>query len=625
MAISIIYGVSLILLFISFFLVRKSSKKMNLIFSFILECVFIFCYNTIFSYLMNLLHIPITLITLSIMNTLISIFLLYKIKTKNLIQKYDYNKYDLFMCLLSIIIVLVIGYFRFGFPFNVVYETSDPGIHFWTSIDFMDYNQLLNHVTDNAVDFSTRQFASYTNVGILFKIFSPFIGKVHLCNIYIIFDLVTLFLSIMLFYILLRISLKRVNKVFIFIFSILYMLGYPLNNVIFGFFYSGHVINIIITFVIIYKLYSREYFNERLFLLILAILNLTIFFTYYFYVPVIYASEFIYFLHQNYKSKKKLFNKTLWLKILMILCVPTLVGVMYFVIPNIGNNDTNIITQIGLDGYYYSDVISNFILFFPFILWYFIYGIKMRTFNFEFNLLLFSIAFMIFITVLVFCNISSLYYLSKMYYLLWFIMFYIFVYVCDKLIKDNKNFIYSFFIVYIILVLNAIFGLEDIIMNKNQMEINKSSTSHILDIYHYNFDKIKNSSDNYIFTSNELKMLNEILDKKPTNVITNSQNSSPYQRIWIDALFWKEKINATENKLYDYIYREEYINLSHNNCQEVYNSKYDNFLIFYRQLNYQYYYGSDFSKYIRNDYSGLDSCIDCDIYRYDDGILIQKK
>ena len=51
----------------------------------------------------------------------------------------------------------------------------------------------------------------------------------------------------------------------------------------------------------------------------------------------------------------------------MILFVPTLVGVMYFVIPNIGNNDTNIITQIGLDGYYYSDVISNFILFFPFI------------------------------------------------------------------------------------------------------------------------------------------------------------------------------------------------------------------------------------------------------------------
>ena len=625
MAISIIYCVSLILLFISFFLVRKSSKKTNFLFVLILGFVFLFCYNTIISYLMNLLHIPITLITLSIINTLISIFLLYKIKTRKLIQEYYYNKYDIFMCFASIIIILIIGYFRFDFPFNVVYETSDPGIHFWTSIDFMDYNQLLNHVTDNAVDFSTRQFATYTNVGILFKIFNPFIGKAYLCNIYIIFDLVTIFISSMLFYILLRISLKNVNKVFIFIFSILYMLGYPLNNVIFGFFYSGHAINIIITLVIIYKLYNREYFNEKLFLVILGALNLTIFFTYYFYAPVIYVSEFIYFLHQNYKFNKKLFNKNLWLKILMILCIPTLIGVMYFVIPNIGNSDTNIITQIGLDGYYYSDVISNFLLFFPFILCYFIYSIKMRTFNFEFNLMLFSIVFMIFMTILVFFNISSLYYLSKMYYLLWFIMFYIFVYACDRLINDNKNFVYSFFMFYIILVLNAIFGLEDIIMNKNQMEINKSSTSHILDIYNYNFSKLKDSSDNYILTSDELKMLNEILDRKPTNVITNSQIGPAYQRIWVDALFWKEKITATENKLYDYICIDEYINVHNNILQEIYNSKYDNFLIFYRQLNYQYYYGSDVPKYIINDYSDLNNCVNCNIYRYDDGVLIQKK
>ena len=598
---SIIYIVSFIFLFISFLLFKKSNKKLNIIYTIILGFVFIFCYNAITSYLLNFLFIKINLISLSVVNMLISIFICYKIKTTKKIQKYYFDIKDLIICIISIIIVLIIGYLRFGFPFNVVYETSDPGIHFWTSLDFMQQSKLLNHVTNTSVDFSTRQFASYTNVGILFKVFTPFIGKASLCNIYVICDLITIFISLILFYILVNISTKKTNKTFIFILSILYTLGYPLNNIIFGFFYSGHAVNIIISLLIMFKLYKKEYFSSKCFVVILTIINITLFFTYYFYVPVVYASEFIYLIYEN---KKKL-NKKFFLNILFVFVIPTIIGIFYFVVPNIGNNDTNVITQIGLDGYYYSDVISNFALFLPFVIYYITDKLKNKTDSFLLNLIIISFVFIFGLFIFVCLDVASLYYLSKMYYLIWFLMFYIMGLVFDKLIINNRLLVNCFLICFILLCLNSIFNFEGMVINKNKMDINKREKSHILDIYNYNFEKINNSKNDYILTSNDLKLLNNLEELNPTNVITT--NNIRYQKIWIDALFWKEKINTTENMLYEYLFNMESISLSTDILDEINKSRYNDFLIFKRDSYYE-----------------LSDNINIKIYQYDDGIFIRK-
>ena len=92
---SIIYIVSFIFLFISFLLFKKSNKKLNIIYTIILGFVFIFCYNAITSYLLNFLFIKINLISLSVVNMLISIFICYKIKTTKKIQKYYFSSFYL--------------------------------------------------------------------------------------------------------------------------------------------------------------------------------------------------------------------------------------------------------------------------------------------------------------------------------------------------------------------------------------------------------------------------------------------------------------------------------------------------------------------------------------------------
>lgn len=618
MVISVIYILSLIILFMSFLYIKKSEKKLNIIYTILLQLVFIFCYNSIISYFLNLFYIKVNLISLSLVNIITTVILIINIKKNKKKQEYYFHCSDLILTILSLLIIILIFYFRFGFPFNIVYETSDPGVHFWTSLDFFENSKLLNHVTNTAVDFSTRQFASYANLGILFKIFNPFLGKIYLSKIYVLFDLATLFMSLNLFYILVKISNKNINKIFIFLLSILYMLGYPLNNIIFGFFYSGHAINIIILLLIIFKLYKQEYFSNKIFILILCIINLTLFFTYYFYVPIIYGAEFIYFIYQNKVLKRKIINKNLCLDIIYTMIIPLILGVAYFVIPNIGNNDTNIITQIGLDGYYYNNAISNFILFLPFTLYYFIFNIKNKKFNLLFNMLSLSLLFLLFLYILVFFDIVSLYYVSKVYYLLWLELFIISIHVCNKLFEKNKTLILSFIIIYIFLCINSVFGLENMIINQNKLEINKREVANILDVYNYNFEKIRNSKSDYILTNKELDILNDIYRFKPTNVIINY--GIRYQKVWIDAYFWKEKVTTTENKLYDYIFNGDYISLDASILDTIQNSKYDNFLLFYRQGNYNKLE----NYYLLNNYFILNANNGIAMYNYDNAIFIRK-
>ncbi|MDO4382779.1 MAG: hypothetical protein Q4C39_07005, partial [Clostridia bacterium] len=54
----------------------------------------------------------------------------------------------------------------------------------------------------------------YINVGILFKIFAPFIGEFYLYKILILFDLSTLFLMGLLFYSLVRKNNKEYADIF---------------------------------------------------------------------------------------------------------------------------------------------------------------------------------------------------------------------------------------------------------------------------------------------------------------------------------------------------------------------------------------------------------------------------
>ena len=83
----IVYGISIILIFINYILFKKTNKKIDILKQIVYGIVLLFCYNALVCYILTFFTIPITLEGLSFINLLISIPMIgYIAKTKK-IQK----------------------------------------------------------------------------------------------------------------------------------------------------------------------------------------------------------------------------------------------------------------------------------------------------------------------------------------------------------------------------------------------------------------------------------------------------------------------------------------------------------------------------------------------------------
>ena len=288
---SIFYILSNILLIFSFIIIKKSNEKMNIVHWIFISLILLFCYNSIIVFMLSSLNIPSYLYILGIINSCLSGILLKKFKNKK--QEYYCKKSDIIATIVIALITLGVMIARFGLPFNIAYESCDPAIHFWTAKDFYEQSYLLNKVTDKTiVNFETRLTGSYTNLGLIFKVVSPLMNDFDLYIIYILFDIWMIFLSGMLFYILISNTKNKTTFIISLICTIMYFLGYPLNNVIFGFFYSGHAVTIINLILILSKYLYDKKFNKNILIIMFSIIMFGLFFTYYFYAPVVFISLF---------------------------------------------------------------------------------------------------------------------------------------------------------------------------------------------------------------------------------------------------------------------------------------------------------------------------------------------
>lgn len=245
---SYIYILSSVILISLFVLYKKNDKKLDIFTHLGLFIVLYLCYNTFICYVFSNIRIPINLISLSIINYAISAILLAVILKTKKIQKYKLNKIDIIAFIIIIAVTGIVSYFDFGNSFNIKYLTTDSSIHYLAAREFYENDTLLLNVANDIESSGNMMPGAYTNTGILFKTFAPIIGETNLYKIFISFDIFMLILAGMMMYI----SIKKFNEnkyvnILAIIVSVLYMLGYPLNNMLSGYCYLGLGIIIINT------------------------------------------------------------------------------------------------------------------------------------------------------------------------------------------------------------------------------------------------------------------------------------------------------------------------------------------------------------------------------------------
>lgn len=613
---SFMYIISTVLLMIAFLFLKKAKEQQNLLKWIVISLGLLFCYNSVVAFIFNLIGIPIYLLSLSVVNSIFFILLLFIIRKRKEIQKYYILKRDVIFVLIFTFIVFLLGFFRFGFPFNIRYDTCDPGTHFWTTKDFYEQSYLLDRVTDKTiVNFETRQFGSYVNLGIIFKAVAPFINEFDLWQIYILYDIVMLLLSTLMFYFLVSNEKKKLPFTITFFGVLLYMLGYPLNSMIIGFFYLGHAITIITMLLLLYQMYDSGIINKKLGVIFLIITNLGLFFTYYLFVPCVFGGLFLYFIYKKWKNKEKIFTKNNLLFISLLYILPCVLGFLYFIVPNIGNETQNAIHQISLDGLCYSDIVNSVLLFIPIVLFYIINCFKKKKFDFETFIYIVIWLFIFLIMLLLFNGMASTYYLSKPYYLLWLLTFVImfkYIYEVYDKYKIEVN-------CYLLFILGcAILSISSI---KNDFSIltpnyTKSNYFNVFGIYEYNMNQYKNLQT--ILTYEEMNELKELYNNDVTDI---ASNAIPEIRLWLAAYFETDKIDYPENQLYNYIsdhyyfYADSFLDSNDKAAVLFYRSailSFGNFADYYVFPNGVY----DFYK---------DRYLDCDFKNYNSFLLIKKK
>lgn len=594
---SILYILSVICLIWCFLKLKKQDKELNLVKWIIISLILLFCFNSILVFILSYIKIKSNLLTLSIIYLSFSIILYFKYIYKKSVQKYFVDKKDIIVALVLFIVTILIAFIRFGFPFSIVYQTMDPGVHFQSAHSFYKESILLNFAQDNTIfNFETWRFASYTNLGLIFKFVSPFILESNFYNIYILYDLFTFFLTGMLFYYVINYSKK--SKILYLVITIFFLAGYPLNNLLIGFFYVGHVSLIIMTILLL----INELKDDNCLLYLLIVLNLGLTFTYYLFLPFVFLAEFVYFIKTKKIIKKYFF----------MFGMPLIFGFLYFVLPTFTNNNMNLINQTKIDGYFYNDVIGNVILFFPIICYYIYSKFKEKKFDIDSLMLVFLTVFMIVLTILMILGVILPYYVSKYYYILWILCFVIFSKTYNTYYSTNKLIFNIYFVFMGVIILFSTLNIEKKIIDLNEGDWNKTTPTMMFNVYRYNINLI----DNAIIALND----DELVELKKEIDVINDQfmtNIEPEKIFWLINFIEPNPINCPINQVYDcikHLYQGDFKNFVEDDNKIQY--------IFFNRSIYSPY---DFSYESIDDILNVSQTYNYVINKFDFGYIINKR
>lgn len=506
----IIYLIILMILFISTLLIKKTDKKQNILFWIILTMVLILAYNLLCGFVLLLVKLKTTLTTLSVINLIISAIMIRKICKDKQIQKYYIKIKDVIALLLLVVTIAIIGYKQYGFPFTVKYETTDPAIHFSAA------KELYNEKT---LKWNCSMPGASLNTAILFDIFDFIVPEQDFYCLYIIFDLIILYLISAMFYIgIVNKEDSILKSIIAFIFSLLFVCGYPLNSMLFGFAYLSVGILMMTAIIFIVPYIKSKEINNIPLCIYMFILTFGLFFSYYFFAPVIYASIGLYMLFDMIKNRTKknilsIATKQNILKVTVILILPTIAGISYFVLPAILQSGDVAASHIGAEGYMYRDLYSNFIYLAPFVLFFCIDKIKNKK-NCFLNIIF--IVTVIFTIALLYMGLKgkvSSYYYYKTYYLISILIMIISVKSIYK-IMDNKLqvYAYSYLFIYLAIIIASLSGIDGKITQKNAL-FNPNNFLHAYtNLYTFNYSKVVD--DGKILTEEQLKAIKYLTEKE---------------------------------------------------------------------------------------------------------------
>lgn len=529
-AYSIFYVMSALILLSGFYFFPKSKQSLNGIVWVPLSIITFLCSNAFFTAIINLVSIPINLISMGCVNLILALALWFYIFKKRCIQKHYYKIFDLIAFIVIVGVAVFFGLLQFGANLQIHYETSDPSVHMQMAMDVVNNQSVV-----------TGMLFAPVNNALFISVFAPFTTLLHYFKLFILSDFIMFALSGLMFYAAIRqFSKNNFMKICGIGMTILYMLGYPLNNMVFGFVYLGIGVTIIAFIGIMSQFFIEDKLNKYFNIVLLMLGAYSIVVCYSLFAPVVYVALFLSVAYYYWK-KQKLFQIKTVLVFLAIFLVPVILGLYYAYFSSfIGVSPSS---AISLEGYIYKDLFSNFVPVLPFALYGFIKIIRKKELSFPSFLLILMAVFMVTLLVMGMYGKVSSYYYYKTYYPMWFVVFYL----CQKgiyhLQKLSKSILICYALTWGFIAGMGLTHLDAKIRERNVQFNPVAKSDSFFDVYYFNKLKIKDV--NY-YSDDLLDAYNYLI-----NHCNVTENEVPYVDSW-QHVYWYEAI--TNQRVSDYYY-----------------------------------------------------------------------
>lgn len=523
--IGILFVISLLVLLCSITIYPFFNGKKNIIFSIILNIILVVTFNVTEVFILSLLSIKATLIIRLIINFSISIFLIvYMIIKKKKTQKYFLRKTDVLIFVFIISLSYMIYLIRFTKNNDIYFETTDPAAHYNNAILFANSNQLTEKRDYEDYFYKGSKNASlfyaYVSYGTVIQIEQE-LGYSHntFTRSFIYFEIFILAFTGFALYYAITLKVKKISLFKVLVLAILvllFLLGYPCNNLIFGYHYLGISIMIMLFIISVFEMYIDKKEKYPLFILMLLLFN--VFTSYYLFVPVIFGACGCFYLYQ-WLLKKTTLKETI--KIIMIsLFIPFILGMLYYFVRRafIPGENGGVVSAFGAEGYIYRNLISNFFLPLLCCVIALVQNIKNKEVKVSDFAWILNALFLIVLFCFFYNNKIASYYFYKLYYPLWGFCF---VSIGNSIFEKSKNVFATVIIAFMsLLLIYNYYDIDNKLSEQNPLLNTTPMGNSFTNIYWFNKFKCDKEQFGPIYTKREL---DDIVDLINNNELENEK------------------------------------------------------------------------------------------------------
>lgn len=535
----IFYCLTVIAMLVTFVIVKKSDKKLNLINWCILSLISYLGFNILICMIFGNLNIKTNLVFLSIINLLVVAGLGFKIYKDKKIQTFEIRKRDFIAVFVSLLIVCYMAVNQYTPLSKTVANASvDACNHYTAATHFADEMIILSKI-DNKTGYNlkTMQPGAYINTGILMSVVRSVLPEFKDYVTFKIFEMGILALNILAFYMLVSDKLKtKKNFIVGLVFLVLYAFAYPYTSLLYGFSYLSMSIAFATGLFYLAKIYDTDDCNLLLKTVLILLMGVGIIFSYCLFVPALFAFICIYVFVKDMKKDEKKYLKFFSKSTLIItgvLLVLTILAILYLVVPTFIDTDQNKLTDaIGFIGGSYKSLYQDFLFYIPFVVLFIYKSIKNKELNFQTLALALLVGQTLLCLIGLILGIVSSYYYYKIYYIIWILLLDIAIEImCDA--SENKELLVllkSYTIVWILIIFSAVAGWEMKLLAKAPDLIESPRTATLAGIYYdTNIFMANNINVSCIVDENRVKMaeaMGTIEDMTLKNMLVGGMNTN---------------------------------------------------------------------------------------------------